>query len=150
MNSRIITRIHTTTSLISVALRLSQRGDDAPGITPLRSSSQRAVGRVLRFFLTCLEAPGGIEPPTSSLPRKCTTSVLRSHKFTPVSTGVVVQAKGVEPLILAATASKTVMYTSSNTPANITKNTYLYSRHYCPLEQSGSQDKVFLSYLSYY
>lgn len=32
-------------------------------------------------------------------------------------TANLVQAKGVEPLILAATASKTVMYTSSNTPA---------------------------------
>ena len=64
-----------------------------------------------------MEAPTGFEPATSSLPMKCTTSVLRSQIKTPepCGAGAVVGKRGVEPLILSATVSKTVMYTSSNT-----------------------------------
>ena len=45
------------------------------------------------------------------------TYKIRVNAFNMRRTTSMVQAKGVEPLILAATASKTVMYTSSNTPA---------------------------------
>ena len=53
-----------------------------------------------------------------------------------------VQAKGVEPLILAAEASKTPMYASSNTPGYI-KHTYLYWHRYYPLGLNDNSDKEF-------
>ena len=63
--------------------------------------------------------------------------------------GTLVQAKGVEPLILSADDSKSPMYASSNTPGYI-KHTYLYWHRCCPLGLNDNSDKEFEDYPNYY
>ena len=82
-----------------------------------RSYAQPPMNRPLpdfcAFKVQLLLLPLHKAPVRSPAPKAFITGFIRLKLHSPLS---MVQAKGVEPLILSAAASKTAMYTNSNTP----------------------------------
>ena len=97
------------------------------GCSMNRSYAQLPMNRPLpdfcAFKLQLLLLPLHKAPVRSPAPKAFITGFIRLKLHSPLS---MVQAKGVEPLILSAAASKTAMYPSSNTPG------YIY-QEYLPL-----------------
>lgn len=121
------------------------------GCSMNRSYAQLPMNRPLpdfcAFKLQLPLLPLHKAPVRSPAPKAFITGFIRLKLHSPLS---MVQAKGVEPLILSAAASKTAMYTNSNTPGCMSPLIFDYRRNgtlkppnsvafNAPLRQTGNE-----------